>query len=186
MILRYDQRIFEACDLKDYRRFLHYVRFSMVDGKPVAEATNGRILARIDILLDSDETLTEEGVQLSAQDLREGWGRGKGDRYIEQAEGVWTVTTGKQTATVRAGKETFPDTSRLWPELDSTRLLTIKPKELIDMAKASGSETLTLEIPAFEHNKKSTLQQVQTPIRIRMKNTFSDDNVGIIMPTVIE
>ena len=185
MILNFDQRIFEGAARDAGRYAMHSVLFSQDGDTVTATATDGKTLTRIEVQLQDGEKLPEDGVMLSSSDLKAGWGRGKGDRCLRWLEGRWQLGVGNQVSTIEVIEGEFPKVEAVIPASSSGRLLTFDAKLLMQLAKSAGTEVVTLEVPEFATSGKQK-GQVTGAIRVRLRDSNSDDDLGVIMPVVVE
>jgi len=184
MILTNVQRIFEAASKDPGRYATNAVQFTVENGIGFATATNGRQLVRIQVVMEDTDNLGA-GILLSAADLRSGWGRGKGDRVLS-FDGVWKLTVGNQVSIIAQIDGQFPLFHNVIAEPSNARLMTFDVDLMIAISKAVGTKSLTFEVPEFTTRSGVPGQQVTDPIRIRLNGTGSDENLGVMMPIVVE
>lgn len=185
MILNFDQRIFEAAAKDAGRYAMHGILFRTEGDVTTATATNGKILTRIEVTLQDGEVLPEDGVLLSSSDIKAGWGRGKGDRILRVLEGGWKLGVGNQISTIDVLEGEFPQVEAVIPDSSSGRRITFDAKLLLELAKSAGTEVVTLEVPEFQDSGKQK-GQVTGAIRVQLRDSGSDNDLGVIMPVVVE
>lgn len=183
MLLKYNQRIFECTDpASDTYSGVLFSAYG--DGTATATATDGKTLTRIEVRVQDGETVPD-AVLLSAADMKAAWGRGKADREIGLVDGRWILAVGDQVTRIRVIDAQFPDADRVVPKPTRDRLLTFNVKLLVQLAKAAGADDVTLEVPEFKTGRNCPTQ-VREPIRIRMRDTYSTDDIGVLMPIVLD
>tara|TARA_R110000796_G_scaffold41179_1_gene101920 strand:+ start:15684 stop:16238 length:555 start_codon:yes stop_codon:yes gene_type:complete len=184
MILNFDQRIFESAATSANRYQMDAIRFKPEGDQMFATATNGKILARIEVQTQEGDNVHEDGIMLSGRDIKAGWGRGKGPRFLREGPNGWRIHVGNSSSIVEVLEGDFPQVEAVIPASSSDRMLTFDVKFLLALAKAAGSDVVTLEVPEFTH--KNDRQQVMSGVRVRTRDSFSDEDLGVIMPIVIE
>jgi DNA polymerase III sliding clamp (beta) subunit (PCNA family) len=186
MILKFDQRIFEGASADPGRYAMHGVLFRQADdGAVMATATDGKTLTRIEVQLQDGEKLPDEGVLLDARDLKSGWGRGKGDRILRILDGSWKLGVANQVTEISVIDGEFPKVEAVIPAPASGQLLTFDVKLLLQIAKAAGADSVTLEVPEFATSGKQK-GQITSPIRVRLRDTFSEHDLGVLMPITVD
>ena len=176
MIILHNQRIFETAAKDPGRYSMNAVRLRELDGNVVAEATDGKCLARVELQLEDGEELAEE-VMLDARQLKAGWGRGKSDRILAcNVEGQWTLRVGSQVTAIDTIDGEFPRIDDVVPASSKDRRVTLNLDLLVSTAKALGVTEVTLELPELEDG------QVMGAVRVSSRESFSEAAVGVVMP----
>lgn len=185
-----NQRVFEAASREPGRYAMMAVRLRLLDGKPVLEAMNGRILSRVEVEQEEGEELAwlpPEGVLLSSEDMRDAWPsakNGKKGLFLRRDEGDWFLDC--------AGSRTRLSTiDGEFPRVDAVVAMTDDPAGSVGLAidylnmlaKAAGASGLRLLLPKYEKG------QVRGPIGI----VFTDEAgsrirgvLGAIMPITVD
>lgn len=170
------------------RRYLTNVRVDVAMG--LAEATNGKILARVPVDVDPGEgsQLPRGGSVLVPADLaRTAWTKGVVRGYIYAIGGngsaeLATNTKGGGQVRATIPDETFPDTKSMIPDSGGDDLiLDLDARLLARLAKALGTERLTMRfrLSGFVGGGRMGEKRYVQGIRVE-----SDDGggVGVIMP----
>lgn len=191
MILRHEQRIFEAASREPGRYAMHGVRLRLLDGKPVLEATDGRILVRVEVELEEGEELAflpEEGVILRGDDLRDAWPAAKAGRkglFLRRDEGEWFLDCGGSRTRLGTIDGEFPRVDALVALIGQEGTLGFDLDLLNRLAKAAGASYVRFEMPKLEGG------QVRGPVGVRFSRddgTFTvplDNFRGVIMPMTV-
>lgn len=180
MILNHDQRIFESASKEPGRYAFHGVLFRTEGDVTTATATDGKQLVRIEVTLDADEELPEDGALLDGRDLKAGWGRGKQTRTLRLEGGTWTLRNGATSTEISVIDGDFPNVEAVIPAPSSTRRMSFDVRILARMAKAAGADSVTLEVPEFKSG------QVKGPIRVTLRETESGEQMGVLMPITVD
>lgn len=179
MILRHEQRIFEAAAREPGRYAMHGVRLRLLDGRPVLEATDGCILVRVEVELEEGEELAflpEAGVILCADDLRDAWPAAKAGRkglFLRRDEGEWFLDCGGSRTRLGTIDGEFPRVDAIVATTDAPEGTLGFDLDLLNrIAKAAGASYVRFELPKLEGG------QVRGPVGVR----FSRDDGTSVLP----